>query len=172
MIYIFIDESGDFGEMYEIGSSVDFAMAACVCHAENLEDVSWKIKKFCFKLRKKELKFSKMSSREVSQTKNFLKDLEIESFSVCIKKTRRYYGEGLLRRVFQELISNISIDENQKIKVFIDGSENTYFRKLYEPIVRKKFSRVVLKFANSMKTPMIQAADFYAGQARKANKGN
>lgn len=56
------------------------------------------------------------------------------------------------------------------IYIFIDGSENSFFRKMYEPIIRGKFPRARVKFANSIKTPMIQVTDFYAGYTRK-NKG-
>lgn len=167
MIYIFIDESGDSGLIDELGTTSDFAMAACICYTENIELLNTKISKFRSRIKKKEIKFSKLSSKEMRLTKEFFGSLKIEHVTTCTEKTNYEHSRDLLHDTFENLISKIKITKKENITVFIDGTENAYFRKIYEPIIRKKFSRVTLKFANSMKTPMIQAADFYAGYMRR-----
>lgn len=170
MIYIFIDESGDPGELHEPGATADFAMAACVCYSENIDEINNQIKNFTTRLKKKELKFSKFSSQEAGLMKKFLKKLNLEYFSVYTKKTAAFHGDRLLKSVFHDLVQSITVATQGKVKIFIDGFENAYFRKIYEPILRKKFPRSVMKFANSIKTPLIQVADFYAGYRRRVEK--
>ena len=167
MIYVFIDESGDSGEISENGSTSDFTMAACICYGENIDYLNSEIKRLSIRLRKKEIKFSKLSQEDVVIVKGFFKKLQIEHIVIYSRKTINYHGDILLRGIFQELVSNIKITKKEKVKFFIDGSENAYYRKIYEPIIRKYFSHALLKFANSIKAPMIQVADFYAGHRRR-----
>lgn len=167
MVYIFIDESGNLGKIGNGMSSTDFSMVAIVCPSQNIDLFIDRVKLLITKIKKKELKFSKLSTKEIITTYNFLEKLNLNYTSVYYKKTSIHYGEVLLKEAFNNLISKIEIPKNEKIKVFIDGTENAYFRKIYEPIIRKKFTRVTMKFANSMKTPIIQVADFYAGYRRR-----
>lgn len=170
MLYFFIDESGDSGEIHHPGSSPDFAMAACVCDSEYVEHAKGIIRKLILRLRKAEIKFSKLSWKEVPIAKRSFDSLSINNYSVYASKTSKYYSKNLIEDVFSELIQKINVNRNEKVKVFVDGSENAYFRKLYEPIIRKKFPGAVLRFANSMKTPMVQVADFYAGYRRSEGR--
>lgn len=167
MIYLFIDESGDIGNPEVLGNSRDFSLACCIGYIENIDYLSHEIQKMKLRLKKKEIKFPRLSSKEIILMHQFLKKLEVEKFSVYSTKTKINYGPLFLKGVIFELMVLISIRKNEKIKVFIDGPDNAYYRKIYEPIIKKKFPRAVVKFANSMKTPMIQVADFYAGHRRK-----
>lgn len=168
MIYVFIDESGNLGRPGQGMTSDDFSMVAIICPSQDIEFLIDKVKRLVIRIKKKEIKFSKLSTKEVRITNKFLDNLNIKYVAVYSNKTDFSYGEMLLRKVFSELILNIKISQKEKIKVFIDGTENAYFRKIYEPVVRKKFPRASVKFANSIKTPMIQVADFYAGYYRKS----
>lgn len=145
-------------------------MAACICNSENLDNLSDQVAKFAERLRMKELKYSKMSAAEKRSTASFLKKRGISHTSIFTTKNYFNHGTELLRVIFKDLIHKIEIDPSQKVKFFIDGTENSLLRKIYEPIIRERFPRAMLRFANSIKRPMIQAADFYAGQARKSKK--
>lgn len=169
MIYVFIDESGDVGDPNNKVNSRDFSMAACIAYSENIEYLSNQIKESIFRAKKKEFKFSKMSENEVKKLKSFLTKLDIEYVMIYKSKTSYHFGQSLLKQVFEELINSLNIYKGEKIKVFVDGIENAYYRKIYEKILRKNFTHVVLRFANSQKTPMIQVADFYAGYCRRKN---
>lgn len=170
MIYVFIDESGDIGNPEKPESSKDFSMAACICTSEHLDNMSEQVAKFAENLRMKELKFSKMSAAEKRSVASFLKKSGIYHVSACATKKYFYHGTELLRVIFKDLVQTIEIDSSQKVKFFIDGTENSLLRKVYEPIIRERFPGAMLRFANSIKRPMIQVADFYAGQARKSKK--
>lgn len=170
MVYIFIDESGDIGNPAILENSKDFSLAACVCDNEKIDYLISQIKQFNTKFKKKEMKFSKFSKTERVLCKKFLKNLTIKNSSVYRKKSLTNYGDSFLKSTFQELINNINISTKGKLKVFIDGTENAHFRKIYEPILRKKFPKATLQFANSIKTPLVQVADFYAGYRRRIER--
>lgn len=170
MRYLFIDESGDIGDPLVVGNSQDFCLGVCVCSLENLEEVNLKVRKLMVHLKKKELRFSKLSSRDVVISKEFFKNLGIEYYTQYMRKSVSHQNDIFLKKVFGDLIYSMDKVESEKVVVFIDGTENAYFRKIYEPIIRKKFPRATVKFANSMKTPLIQVADFYAGYRRRVEK--
>ncbi len=170
MIYIFIDESGDIGNPETLGNSKDFSLAACICDSNDTEELSEEITKFGIRLKKKEIKFSKMSRQETPIIKSLLAKTSIVQVSAYGLKTKWHHGKMFLQNIFKELVEKLPIDDNEKVKVFMDGSENAFFRKIYEPIIRKRFPNATLRFANSLKKPLIQVADFYAGQRRKLGK--
>jgi hypothetical protein len=172
MIYVFIDESGDTGEIHVPGASQDFVMAGCFCYLDHVDIFSGQIKEIIEKTKKKELKYSKMNKSEIDFMTKFIETRNINHISVYTEKTPFYYGDKLLSNCFTELLDRIPINQSgvEKIKIFIDGKENAKLRKIYEPIMRKRFPRSTLKFANSLKTPLIQIADFCAGYRRKIKK--
>ncbi len=170
MVYLFIDESGDTGNPAIVENSKDFSLAACVCGNEDIDHLITQVKRLNTRLKKKEIKFSKLSAKEKIISKEFLRKLSFETYTTYSRKTLTNYGGTFLRNTFEELVSKINTDKKGKVKVFMDGTENAHFRKIYEPIIRKRFPKAVLQFANSIKTPLIQVADFYAGQRRKSGK--
>lgn len=170
MLYIFIDESGDIGNPNTRGNSRDFSLAACLCSSYNIEYFMKKINQLRVRLKKKELKFSKISIREKNIANDYIQRLFIEHYSVYRIKSNNHYGPDFLKDVFRELLLTIPEIKTEKVKVFVDGNENSHFRKIYEPPIRIRLPKATLHFANSIKTPLIQVADFYAGQRRKSGK--
>ncbi len=171
MIYILIDESGDIGNPENSANSKDFALSACICDSKNMDKVSEHVEKFVIRLKKKELKFSKMSPSEIRITKLFLSSLTIDHVSVYFVKNKTFHGKYFLEIIIRDLLNKIEIDPTEKVKLFIDGVENKFYRKIYESAMRKRFPKSQLKFANSIKKPLIQVADFYAGHTRRIKKG-
>lgn len=170
MVYIFIDESGDIGTPTLSVNSKDFSLCASICNSEGIEEINDKIKKFVHDLNKKEIRFSRLSKKEFLNVKRYIEKLEISHFLAYRKKTELYHGKPFLRDTLKELMVAIPIFPKEKIVVFVDGTENAQIRRLYTPIIRSRFPKATLKFANSIKTPLIQVADFYAGQRRKSGK--
>lgn len=170
MIYIFIDESGDTGNPRIPTNSKDFCLGACICNLNDVDEKTQETEKFTLSLNKKELRFSKLSEKEKMLTKKFMEKLGVKNFSAYSRKTRQYYGENLLRNLVRELFESIDVSTTERVKVFLDGTENAFFRKIYESCLRAKFPDSTLRFANSIKKPLIQVADFYAGKRRKTGK--
>lgn len=170
MVYIFIDESGDIGTPTLSVNSKDFSLCASICKSEDIEVLNNKLKKFIHNLNKKEIRFSRLSKKEFPNVKSFIEKLEIGHFLAYRKKTEIYHGKSFLGDILKELMVAIPTFPKEKIVIFIDGTENAQMRKLCTPIIRKRFPKATLKFANSIKTPLIQVADFYAGQRRKSGK--
>lgn len=170
MIYIFVDESGDYGGESNHGASSDFSMAAVICYTGNIDILSRDIIALRDKLNKKEIKFSKLSQNEIVLITRFLSTTNIENYSIYTEKTKNYFGERLLKNSFTELLDRVDVSSLEKVKIIIDGVENRALRKIYEPIMRKRFTRSVLRFANSQKTPLIQIADFCAGHRRRMKR--
>ncbi len=170
MIYVFIDESGDIGNPEVRGNSQDFSLAACICRQEDIEAAMTSIKKLRIRLKRKEIKISKLSSQEIRIVNNHFKELKFEHVSVYGNKNNHFHGRQFLKHMVSELMTLSGIDSREKVKVFVDGNENAFFRKIYAPTIKKHFPHSVLKFVDSIKTPLIQAVDFYAGQRRRTGK--
>lgn len=170
MIYIFIDESGDTGNPSIIGTTNSFSMCAVICYIENIEFLSNEIKKLVIDLKKKEVKYSKLSDRQKILVGKYFSKLEIEKICTYENKKSNSYNENLLKTSFENLLREIKIDKIIKLKFVVDGDENAYYRKTYTKIIEKYFTNFTLKFGNSIKTPMLQVADFYAGEIRFKNK--
>jgi hypothetical protein len=143
MFYLFIDESGDTGNPGPQGTSKDFAMSICMCTDEQIERLSKEVLKICSKIKKKEIKYSRLSEADKMYVTKGINKLGIEHYAQYYKKTARLN------------------------KAVIDGDENSHHRKIYTYILDRYFDRFTLKFGNSQKTPMLQVADVYAGICRK-----
>lgn len=165
-MYIFIDESGDTGNTDKEGTSSDFSMSACICDKLVLKEYNDFIISILDKLKRKEIKYSKLSKKDKDYVILKFKKLDVKIQTVYFKKKYNLFTENLLKHSFNELISKLNIDKKQKVKVVVDGLENSYYRKLYSKILDKYFDRYTLYLKNSQKTPMLQVADFYAGLAR------
>lgn len=166
MMYIFIDESGDTGNPEKEGTSSDFSMSACICDKAVLKESNDFIVFILDKLKRKEIKYSKLSKKDKDFVTLKLKKLDIKVKTVYFKKKYDLYTEHLLKYSFDELICKLNIHKDEKVKIIVDGLENSYYRKLYSKILDKYFDRYTLYLKNSQKTPMLQVADFYAGLAR------
>jgi hypothetical protein len=98
------------------------------------------------------------------------KQLGINHISSYTLKSEFNHGKSLLKNILDDLLRKIVLEKECRVKVFVDGTENAFFRKIYEPVIRKRFPGASLRFANSMKKPMIQVADFYAGYRRRIKR--
>jgi len=164
--YIYIDESGDIGDPRKKGASLDFSMSACVCKKENILKISCLVHELVVGVNKREIKFSKSTKKEKTYILKHLNRLHLNIKSVYFKKNRFLYKD-ILEISFEELIKKINIDHILPVKVIIDGDENKFYRKIYTKILKRYFKNFKLKFANSVKTPLLQVADFYAGYERE-----
>lgn len=169
MYYILIDESGDIGNPKIEANSKDFTLAAFICSTQNIEHLSEQVTQLKTRLKKKEIKYSKLSQKEIQIVEEFLKENPIITISVYAAKDQ-VYGKEFLKNLFKELIEKIPVSHHLKTKFFIDGTENAFFRKLYTPLIKSKFSKSSLHFANSINKSLIQIADFYAGKRRRSGK--
>jgi hypothetical protein len=166
MYYIYIDESGDSGDPKKKGSSLDFSMSACICGKNYVSDISSKVSDLILLLNKKELKYSKISKKDKLYSLTYLNKLKLNIKSVYFKKNR-FIHKDIFEISFEELIKRLDIDKKSTVKFIIDGDENKFYRKMYEKIIKRYYKNFKLKFANSVKTPILQVSDFYAGYERE-----
>jgi hypothetical protein len=166
MLYIFIDESGDIGNPKKEGTSSDFSMCACVCKKELIDKIDNIVFLTLSNINKTEIKYSKLSKKYKKIIKSIFKKFDINIKTVYLVKRNNFHADNLLKNSFDLLISGLKIDKKEKVKIIIDGMENSHYRKIYSKILNKYFDKYVLYFRNSHKTPMLQVADFYAGLCR------
>jgi len=164
--YIYIDESGDIGDPKRKGSSLDFSMAACICDKGDILNINMFVNNLIIRIKKKELKYSKMSKEDRIYILSMLNKLNLNIKSVYFKKNK-FKHKDILEISFNELIKLIKVDKKHKIKVIIDGDENKFYRKIYTNILKIYFKNFKIKFANSAKTPLLQVSDFFAGYERE-----
>jgi ribosomal protein S4E len=167
MLYIFIDESGDTGNIKHMGTSSGFSMCACLCVDTQIDFVNREIEQILLYIKKKEIKYSKLSDVHKKFVVKKLKHLPITCYSYYYHKDNILCKDALLTHVFESVIMQVLPMSGARIKIVIDGRENARYRKIYSNVLDKYIKKYILKFADSIKTPMLQIADVYAGICRE-----
>ena len=171
MYYIYIDESGDSGDPKKTGSSFDFSMSACICNKNDILDISSKVNDLIEFINKKELKYSKISKKDKVYSLKYINKLNLNIKSVYFNKNK-FIHKDIVEISFEELIKRLGLDRKSTLKFVIDGDENKFYRKMYSKIIKRYYKHFKIKFANSVKTPLLQVADFYAGHKRENRSKN
>jgi hypothetical protein len=168
MIYLFDDESGNFGSLDMKAGSEGLSISMIICDDENIDEIQKKIENLRSKIKKEEIKFKKLSNKERKLVFEEFRQMRIKFYSVYRVKTKQYVFELFLKDLYESLCINAHINKfrSKKVTIFYDGIENGRLRKYLEYVLEKYLIKYSLKFGDSLKFPLLQAADFYAGLSR------
>lgn len=171
-VYIFIEESGDFGMKHLIGSS-RFVVVVALVFKDIMELERCKLDmqnlKLSLKLSNKfEFKFSKLNNKIRKIVLSKLGTCHCDIYYACQDKNN-FIGTSvdLYFHMYRDLLKKLSILDHS-IYIEIDGVLDRRKKEETISFLRKILgkNRVKITFVNSKNSPLIQFADMIAGSVR------